>query len=179
MGEDQKSRWQSEFDALPEWVKPMVMACQSLVAHGMSESGEIFAGMSKDSRKGKAAFFAAMNRNDAYQFMTGFWHMSDLAKALTAPWPPAAAPAREKRAFNVVELMDEQQAFDQPCAFGNRCGGHAVYCHHETWPHSPRKCRRNRTDHRHEDCPGFVANPDYKQAPADEVGEQVRRRAAP
>ena len=61
--------------------------------------------------------------------------------------------------FNVVELAADVEgddcSFDQPCACGHRVEDHAVYCHCDTWLYAPRKCRRNRTDYRHEDCPGF------------------------
>jgi hypothetical protein len=60
---------------------------------------------------------------------------------------------------NIVEMVsDDDCAFDQPCYFGHRVGTHAVYCHCDAWPDAPGKCRRDRTDYRHEDCPGFVPN---------------------
>lgn len=63
--------------------------------------------------------------------------------------------------INLVELIaDGDCAFDQPCKFGHRVECHAVYCHHPTWEDAPRKCRRNRTDYLHEDCQGYVANPE-------------------
>ena len=69
--------------------------------------------------------------------------------------------------INLVEMVGDESAFDQPCRHGNRVESHAVYCHSET-PGMPRKCRRTwytggKT--RDEDCPGFVPNPDFK-APA-------------
>ena len=91
-------------------------------------------------------------------------------------WPPPPPPERERRVLNLVELIadpndEEGGGFDQPCAFGNRVGYHAVYCHNDAWPDSPSKCRRGKgcaevygipeQDNRHEDCPGFVANPDF------------------
>lgn len=67
--------------------------------------------------------------------------------------------------INLVELVSgEEMAFDQPCAHGNRCGGHAVYCHNDEWKDAPRKCRRTwytGGEFRDEDCPGFKANPAY------------------
>lgn len=68
--------------------------------------------------------------------------------------------------LNVVELIASHDdcAFDQPCRFGHRVEGHAVYCHNEAWEDSPRKCRRSwYTDGRikDEDCPGFEANPQF------------------
>jgi len=66
---------------------------------------------------------------------------------------------------NLVELMDDEQAWDQPCLYGNRCGGHAVYCHNDGWLYSPRKCRRtwySGGKTRDEDCPGFSPNPNFK-----------------
>jgi hypothetical protein len=44
---------------------------------------------------------------------------------------------------NLVEMVEDDCAFDQSCKFGNRCGGHAVYCHNEEWTDAPRKCRNN------------------------------------
>jgi hypothetical protein len=62
---------------------------------------------------------------------------------------------------NMVELLADPEdcAFDQPCRFGHRVETHAVYCHADHWQDAPRKCRRNRTDYLHEDCPGFRPNP--------------------
>lgn len=62
---------------------------------------------------------------------------------------------------NVVELIYDEQAWDQPCLYGNRCSRHAVYCHNDGWLYSPRKCYRRKEDpdFRHEDCPGFHPNP--------------------
>lgn len=66
---------------------------------------------------------------------------------------------------NVVELIsDEEGGFDQPCKFGNRCGGHAVYCHNDAWLYAPRKCRRTwytGGGTRDEDCRGFKPNPNF------------------
>lgn len=66
-------------------------------------------------------------------------------------------------AFNIVELIADQDdsAFDQPCKFGHRVEGHAVYCHHDEWVSGPRKCRRSwytGGEVRDEDCPGFAPN---------------------
>lgn len=70
-------------------------------------------------------------------------------------------------AINVVELIQEPDAdcaFDQPCKFGHRVEGHAVYCHNDAWEDSPRKCCRtwySGGKTRDEDCPGFQPNPDF------------------
>lgn len=70
--------------------------------------------------------------------------------------------------FNIVEAIqgpDSDCAFDQPCRYGHRVEGHAVYCHNSSWDDSPRKCRNTwhtggkRKD---EDCPGFSPNPEFK-----------------
>jgi hypothetical protein len=71
-------------------------------------------------------------------------------------------------AFNIVEAIQEEDsdcAFDQPCKFGHRVEGHAVYCHNDAWRDGPRKCRRSwytggKT--KDEDCPGFQPNPEFK-----------------
>ena len=71
-------------------------------------------------------------------------------------------------AFNLVELIQEEDAdcaFDQPCKFGHRVEGHAVYCHNDGWAEGPRKCRRTwytGGEVKDEDCPGYQPNPDFK-----------------
>lgn len=159
-----KSKWQTEYDALPGWAKKMVKALMSCVSYG-GGSDDYLSGMTQEHRKQHFVFHVTMH-NDAWEdWWSGFGDAKELAHALTAPWPPPPPPpARERRAFNLVELVDdgEDSAFDQPCAFGHRVDGHAVYCHNEGWPNGPRKCRRRQDDPKylHEDCPGFVLNPD-------------------
>lgn len=68
--------------------------------------------------------------------------------------------------INFVELMVdvEECAFDQPCQYGHRVGGHAVYCTNTSWKDAPRKCRRSwytGGEERDEDCPGYQPNPGY------------------
>jgi hypothetical protein len=68
--------------------------------------------------------------------------------------------------MNLVELTadEDECATDQPCKFGNRVSGHAVYCHNEEWSEAPRKCRRSWYTgglERDEDCPGFAPNPEH------------------
>lgn len=67
---------------------------------------------------------------------------------------------------NLVEMMaDEDCAFDQPCAYGHRVEGHAVYCHNTTWLYAPCKCRRTwytGGTERDEDCEGYKPNPTFK-----------------
>lgn len=63
--------------------------------------------------------------------------------------------------------MDDGETveFDQPCAWGERVGGHAVYCTNDAWIDGPRKCRRTwytGGEFRDEDCEGFKPNPDRK-----------------
>lgn len=152
-----KSPWQQEFDALPDWARRLIDAMRRCKGYGGGESE----GLLGESTK---VFFR--ERREATEFMLAISGASEFAKSLSAPWPPPAAPLRERRAFNIVELaadsVGDETAFDQPCAFGSHVKGHAVYCHNEAWPDSPRKCRRNRTDYPHETCPGFVRNPDWQ-----------------
>ena len=67
---------------------------------------------------------------------------------------------------NLVEMMtmgDDDCAFDQECVYGNRVGGHAVYCHNEDSPY--RKCRfgwYSGGDTPDRDCQCFKENPNYK-----------------
>lgn len=63
--------------------------------------------------------------------------------------------------INIVELIADESAFDQPCKYGNRVGGHSVYCHNNEWTDAPRKCRRTwytGGTERDEDCPGYAPN---------------------
>jgi len=71
--------------------------------------------------------------------------------------------------INLVEMCAEPDecAFDQPCLYGHRVDGYAVYCHNDEWE-GPRKCRNSwyygkNTGHDDKDCPGFKPNPDYKE----------------
>lgn len=69
--------------------------------------------------------------------------------------------------MNIIELICEESAFDQPCKYGNRVECHVVYCHNNTWEDAPRKCRRTwytGGEERDEDCPGYEPNPNYKGA---------------
>lgn len=70
----------------------------------------------------------------------------------------------EKPVVNVVELVAEDCAFDQPCFYGLRVESHAVYCHNVFWKEAPRKCRRTWYDNeeKDEDCPGFKPNLEKK-----------------
>lgn len=66
--------------------------------------------------------------------------------------------------INLVELMSDESAFDQPCKYGNRVETHSVYCHNEK-DGMPRKCHRTwytGGNVRDEDCEGFEQNEDYK-----------------
>lgn len=66
----------------------------------------------------------------------------------------------------IVPLISDDVAFDQPCMFGQRVEGHAVYCTNKKWKDAPRKCRCSwYTDgkERDEDCSGFKPNPNYKK----------------
>ena len=66
----------------------------------------------------------------------------------------------------VIESMEEDCAFDQPCEYGWRVGGHSVYCENNKWKGAPRKCRRSwftGGEVKDEDCEGFKKNQDYKE----------------
>ena len=77
--------------------------------------------------------------------------------------------------FDLVEFlissMEEDNAFDQPCKYGYRVNGHAVYCHNKKWKDAPRKCRRSwytgNYDNTNEDsdyaCKGFEKNENYNE----------------
>lgn len=91
-------------------------------------------------------------------------------------YPSGAAEAathaiiRSLDMLNLVELIEDPDecAFDQPCKYGHRVSGHAVYCHNTEWKGAPRKCRQSRywgkvEGKEDEDCPGFEPNPNYKE----------------
>jgi hypothetical protein len=149
---------QQQFDALPPWVQKLVS--------GLAGCGS-FGGLaiSKLDPAGKySGFYVALLKDNKQAWWDGFFELRKLAAAMTAPWPPATSPVREQSAANLVEMIDDHQAFDQPCAFGNRCDDHAVYCHNDAWRDGPRKCRRtwySGGEVRDEDCPGFAPNPDF------------------
>lgn len=87
----------------------------------------------------------------------------DKFEALIGYKPDAVA----EPVVNLVELFcdDEDSVFDQPCVYGNRVDGHAVYCHNEKWLYAPRKCRRTwytGGETRDEDCEGYKPNPNFK-----------------
>ncbi len=68
--------------------------------------------------------------------------------------------------YNVYMVGEEDCYFDQPCIFGYRVNGHAVYCHNKYWKDGPRKCRRKwytGGETKDEDCEGFKENPYYKK----------------
>jgi len=69
--------------------------------------------------------------------------------------------------MNIVEWMadDDEVFWDQPCKWGCRIEGHAVYCNNKGWAEAPRKCRRTWYTGgkvRDEDCPGYWENPNRK-----------------
>src|SRR5215472_13900241 len=88
--------------------------------------------------------------------------------------------------FNMVEAMwggledDEKEdcAFDQPCIYGHRTGGHSVYCHHPDG--IARKCYYrwcSQKDHEANKCGGYKPNPAYD--PNGPQGEGWRKPINP
>lgn len=160
-----KSQYQLELEALPEWAQKMVLALARCGGYGTGSTEDW------EDRERKYQKFNILIRDEhGTDWFDGFLGMRDLAGALTAPWPkPVPVPHEAMTTQNIVEIIhdyddEEGGGFDQPCHYGNRCGGHAVYCHNDAWPDGPRKCRRSIHDqeHRHEDCPGFYPNNLYK-----------------
>lgn len=153
----------AEFEALPEWAKAMVLAAQKAVGHG---------GISQSTAETKLfgeaiGMYFRETKGGASEFAMALGDLSDFARDLSAPDPSVyeSLPTEpEFTADNIVELAagEEDSAFDQPCRFGHRVEGHAVYCHNELWPGAPRKCRRTLYtggEIRDEDCPGYAPNP--------------------
>lgn len=169
----EKSRWQQEFDSLPEWAQKLVRASAHIGMYG-GVSDE-WLGAMLSAKKYYDGVGIAIHSDHSREWWDGFYGMKELSEALTAPWPPPPAPERPPALDQAVEMVadEDDSAYDQPCAFGHRVEGHAVYCHNEAWPNSPRKCRRTwytNGEVRDEDCPGFVANPGLTAAhPAKEA----------
>ena len=163
-------KWRADYEALPEWAQKLVRGLANCGGYGSMRLEPPLGG------RGHEGFQVELAKEARQDWWDGFFELRELAAAMTAPWPPPPPPAREKRAFNVVELMTDGEdggGFNQPCAFGCLSPGHAVYCHNDAWPDGPRKCRRTwytGGETRDEDCPGFVANPDAGTSDAhDEV----------
>src|SRR3990167_11162825 len=111
----------------------MVRGIQGHAGFGFGGADELLRAIiyDKNRRASYSSFHVFLKNHD--DWFDGFSGLLSLAEALTAPWPPLPAPIRETRAFNLVELIggEDDCAFDQPCAFGHRVNGHAVYCHNE------------------------------------------------
>lgn len=91
---------------------------------------------------------------------------------------------QQEPALNLVEMAaeDDDCAFDQPCAYGHRVEGHAVYCHNTSWLYSPRKCRRSwytGGEVRDEDCKGYRPNPLFTSSPTSEASPGSPPPSAP
>lgn len=102
-----KSKYQEQFDALPEWVQKLVRSLDGRAGHGYGTP---------------AIPLTSKNVTSCYVYLKGdavnLWsdamqEAMNLSDALSAPWPPPEAPPREKRVFNMVEMIDDEGGFDQ------------------------------------------------------------------
>lgn len=155
-----REQFERDFAALPPWTQKMVRALIGSIGWGIARA-EALGHFGPTEQSPVYVFIAPEHQAD---WSDGIQEMRELAGWLTAPKNPK--PPRQITQLNRVELVAETDAcaWDQPCAFGHRVDDHAVYCHHAEWTESPRKCRRGRSsDYRHEDCPGFLANPRYEK----------------
>ena len=59
--------------------------------------------------------------------------------------------------MNLVELIADSQAYDQPCKFANNCEGHSIYCHSED-KNAPRKCTYRMYPESMNKCEFFAEN---------------------
>lgn len=152
----------SEYASLPDWAKKLIDALQHVSAYG--GGAESMLDMYSGERKEQLSAFGIVFHKDAIgAWFDAFIDAKILADAMSAPYPaPKPKPHESIITENVVELISHDEcAFDQPCHYGNRAGGHAVYCHNDLWPNSPRKCKRSfytNGEVRDEDCPGFYPN---------------------
>jgi len=69
----------------------------------------------------------------------------------------------EEFAKFIMGLISEDCEFDQPCHWGLRIEGHAVYCENEDWEGSPRKCKHSwyfgkDSEYKDETCKGYKPN---------------------
>lgn len=132
-----------------------IYECSEDVMHGMdsegNEAGVVWRrAYDRDEDLGEYSFPIDMRRE--YERLTG-------KPEFDPKWNGSTA-------VNLVEIMDEEQGFGQPCRYGNLCSGHAVYCHNAGWLYRPRKCRRTwytGSKTKDEDCPGFAPNPVYQK----------------
>jgi hypothetical protein len=162
-----RSRWQQEYDALPEWARNLIDGLAQSAGFGGCDIDAVSHGMTKDAKEKYEAFHILLDKKKARVWWKGFFELRNLACAITAPFPaPVPKPRHEMTTENVVEIItsgEEDNAFDQPCYYGHRVNGHAVYCHNDVWPDSSHKCRRggwgpNTEENKHENCPGFYPN---------------------
>ena len=78
---------------------------------------------------------------------------------------------------NIVELLtsEDDQAYDQPCKWGNQVYGHAVYCHSEVAGY--RKCFYrwcSQKEHEENECGGYEPNPAWL---AEKENERLEHEA--
>lgn len=156
-------QYRREFETLPAWAKSLVLGLAKSPMYGWGHDDLLMSGLSKDTRDRCSPFFLVLDDDARGQWREGFDGLKSLSEAMTAPWPPPTPePHKKMTTSNVVEILalggQDDCAFDQPCHYGHRVESHAVYCHNDAWPDSPRKCHRNRRDFKHEDCPGFYPN---------------------
>jgi len=81
--------------------------------------------------------------------------------------------------MNLVKSVTDQDEikYNQPCAYGCLCDGHAVYCENDTWKDSPWKCRRTwytGGETRDEDCEGFKQNNQNRQMKPEEIPQIIK-----
>mgnify|MGYP000160791946 FL=1 len=154
------AKTRAEFNALPDWAKSLILAAQK-------SSG---CGSGSDDLDRFNVFMNFENRDEAGTFFSALLDLKEFADDLSAPDPSfyeQLPPEQELTADNLVETFmdDEDSAFDQPCRFGHRVGGHSVYCHNSHWPNAPRKCHRSwytGGEFKDEDCAGYAPNPNRK-----------------
>lgn len=158
----ERERLKQEYDSLPQWTRSLLDALGNVTGYGCR--------VDEDDPK-ELSIFVTVGGFASHATSDALFDAVRIASCLTAPMPGSynLNEIRIRRsAVNLVEMVAESDdcGFDQPCAFGHRVEGHAVYCHNDAWSGGPRKCRRTwytGGEERDEDCPGFCPNPNAQQ----------------
>lgn len=130
-----KSRWQEEYDMLPQWAKSFVDGMKGWQSHGVCCCQVAVPGHDKDN----AVTFVKTTENIA--LFDGIYGALQLAHALDAPWPKTNPSVGSSNT--------------EPCVFGDPYPDHSdgIGCSCDEWKWRPRQCTRSRADPewRHED----------------------------
>ena len=168
MTKSKKNRWVQEYESLPEWLRNFIDAFKSSCGvsynlrpescHGCLNPGDCeghgweikFLVPSQNSRRLSDAL------DDVHAFCAALSVPAEHIEFKDLTFKPEPV--------EIAASCEDELRFDTPCRYGGHVLDHAVYCHFETWPDHPRKCRRHwkGDEYLFQDCPGFAPNPNFK-----------------